>query len=409
MPDSTDDRQSIERHGRATALLAAARRVQPEATAFLTALVEIETPSDVPESQAAALDLIAGATGDLGMSCRRFRGRRSGGTLIARAPAAPSTPLQLLVGHCDTVWDRGTLATMPVRREGTRLYGPGVFDMKAGLTQMLFALRLLRELNFEPSVRPVILVNSDEEIGTLDTHATLRRLAGIANRVFVLEPSLAPDGRLKTARKGVAQYRVTVHGRAAHAGLNPEDGVSAIDELARLVPQLHALNDESAGVNVNVGTIEGGSRPNVVAPTCTALVDVRVPTHADGVRVADAFGALQLRNDEARIEVELTEGRPPMEFTPGGRRLWEMASEIAGAMEFELGHGRAGGGSDGNITSEFAPTLDGLGAVGDGAHSAHENVDLEYMPERTALLAALLLEPALGASDLATTSAVADH
>jgi glutamate carboxypeptidase len=377
-------------------LLSAAQRAQPRATEFLEALVRIETPSDEPATQAAALDLIGDAASAVGMSCRRFSGRSSGGTLIARWPAPAGTPLQLLIGHCDTVWPVGTLATMPLRRDGDRLHGPGVFDMKAGVTQMLTALGILRELGIEPAVRPVMLVNSDEEIGTADSHGTLRRLAAIADRAFVLEPSLAPDGRLKTARKGVAQYRVTTHGRAAHAGLNPEEGISAILEMSYIVQQLHGLNDPSTGITVNVGTIQGGTRPNVVAPSSAAHVDVRVPTREDSLRIDAALRGLSPRTEGIRIEVEHSEGRAPMEFTAGGERLWEMASALAGAMQFDLGHGRAGGGSDGNITSQFTPTLDGLGAVGDGAHSDHEHVDLSHMAQRTALLAGLLLQPALG-------------
>ena len=393
-PDNARDAQ-------AQRLLTAAKRAQPRATSFLQKLANVETPSDEPATQRAVLDMIMAAAEAAGMTCRRFNGRHSGGTLIARWPAPAGTPIQLLIGHCDTVWPVGTLETMPVRLDGNLMYGPGVFDMKGGITQMLFALALLRELGLEPPVRPVMLINSDEEIGTRDTYRTLRRLAQLADRAFVLEPSLAPDGRLKTARKGVAQYKFTVHGKAAHAGLNPEEGISAILELSYVVQQLHALNDPVSGVTVNVGTIAGGMRPNVVAPMSTAYVDVRVPTHEDSRRVDAAIRALRPTQEGARLEIEATESRAPMEYTPGGRRLWEAASRIATAMEFELDHGRAGGGSDGNITSRFTPTLDGLGAVGDGAHSAHEHVDLRHMPRRTALLAGLLLEPALGARDRA--------
>jgi len=396
MAETAGSEPDSARDEKARSLLAAAEREQPRATTFLQELANVETPSDEPATQRAALDKIAGAAQAVGMTCRRFKGRHSGGTLIARWPAPPGTPIQLLIGHCDTVWPVGTLETMPVRLDGSVMHGPGVFDMKGGITQMLFALTLLRELGLEPPVRPVVLINSDEEIGTRDTYATLHRLAPLADRALVLEPSLAPDGRLKTARKGVAQYKVTVHGKAAHAGLNPEEGISAILELSYVVQQLHALNDPATGVTVNVGTIDGGMRPNVVAPMSTAYVDVRVPTHEDSRRIDAAIRALRPTREGVRLEIVGTEGRAPMEYTTGGRRLWEAASRIATAMEFELDHGRAGGGSDGNITSQFTPTLDGLGPVGDGAHSAHEHVDLRHMPQRTALLAGLLLEPALG-------------
>ena len=279
------DRQEV-----AARLLEAAELRQPHATTFLQELAKVETPSDAPTTQGTALDMIGGAAAAAGLACRRFKGRQSGGTLMARWPAPAGTPIQLLVGHCDTVWPVGTLETMPVRLDGHLMHGPGVFDMKGGITQMLSALTLLRELNLEPAVRPVMLINSDEEIGTRDTYRTLQRLAPLADRAFVLEPSLAPDGRLKTARKGVAQYKVTVHGKAAHAGLNPEEGISAILELSYVVQQLHALNDPASGVTVNVGTIDGGMRPNVVAPMSTAYVDVRVPTHEDSRRIHDWKG-----------------------------------------------------------------------------------------------------------------------
>ncbi len=379
----------------ATQLVDRARSLQPQAEAFLESLVRIETPSPDRAAQQPALDMLERAFAELGMTCRRFGGRRSGGTLIARWPSAVPRPVQLLIGHCDTVWPHGTLETMPLRREGDLLYGPGVFDMKAGLTQTLFALRCLRELGYEPTVRPVVLINSDEEVGTHDTYRTLERLAALADRALVAEPSLAPDGRLKSARKGVAQYQVTVHGRPAHAGLNPEEGISAVLEMSHIVQQLHALNDPESGVTVNVGTVEGGSRPNVVAAQCSAAVDVRVPTHDHGERIRQAFAALETQNPDARIEVEFQEGRRPMEFTEGGQRLWAAADSLAASMGFELGHGRAGGGSDGNITNQFTPTLDGLGAVGDGAHSPNEHVDLSHMAQRTALLAGLILHPEL--------------
>ena len=380
-------------------LLAAAEASQGEATEFLETIASIETPSLEPATQGPVLDLLERAAVDAGLRCRRHRGRHSGGTLTARWPTDSPAPVQLLIGHCDTVWPLGTLETMPVRRDGNVLYGPGVFDMKGGITQMMFALRLLKQFGLEPTVAPMVLINSDEEVGTKDTFRAISRLAPRVERAYVLEPPLAPDGCLKTARKGVSQYRVQIRGRAAHAGLNPEEGVSAILELSYVVQQLHALNDPASGVTVNVGTIDGGMRPNVVAPASTAYVDVRVPSHADLERVDAAIQGLAPTQDGVEIDVACREGRAPMEFGPGGQRLWQAAKHHAETMGFALDHGRAGGGSDGNITSQFTPTLDGLGAVGDGAHSAHEQVDLSHMPQRTALLAMLLLEPAFGAQE----------
>jgi len=377
------------------ALLDAARARAGQMREFLERLVAMETPSLDPATQEPAFALLREGLESAGLQCRHRRGRESGGYLVARDRARRGGPWQLIVGHCDTVWPVGTLAGMPLREEEGRLHGPGIFDMKAGLTQAIFALRMLRELGLEPAVRPVVLVNSDEEVGSTDSYAAIVRLAKRVDRTFVVEPALGPEGKLKTARKGVAQYRIRVRGRAAHAGLNPEQGVSAILELSLLVQRLFALNDLERGVSVNVGTIDGGLRPNVIAPESSAVVDVRVPTIADAEHIDAAIRGLQPSHPDVRIEVEPTEGRMPLEPSPGGRRLWAAASRLAGAMGLPLSEGRAGGGSDGNITNLYTPTLDGLGAVGDGAHATHEHVELERMPERMALLAGLLLQPAV--------------
>jgi glutamate carboxypeptidase len=209
--------------------------------------------------------------------------------LYARPQARPrGAPFQLLIGHSDTVWPHGTLAAMPVRREGSRLAGPGVFDMKGGLVVMLYALRALRELGLQPALSPVVLVNSDEEIGSPESTRHIQRLARAAARVFVLEPGFGPQGALKTARKGVLRFDVLVQGKSAHAGLAPQEGVSAILELSHIVQQLFALNDWEHGVSVNVGEINGGTRPNVIAHEARAVVDVRVPTVADAERISAA-------------------------------------------------------------------------------------------------------------------------
>ena len=211
----------------------------------------------------------------------------------------------------------------------------------------------------------------------------------------MLEPSLGPAGWLKTARKGVGRYWIDVHGRAAHAGLAPEQGISAILELSHLVQQLFALNDPAVGTMVNVGQIDGGIRPNVVAPHSRAVVDVRVASLAEGERVDAAIRALRPKNPDVEVDVEGGIGRPPMERTPGNQALWHRARELGLALGLELDEGTAGGGSDGNFTSALAPTLDGLGAVGDGAHAAHEYIEVARMPERAALLAEILASPAL--------------
>ena len=381
---------------RAVSILAAARRLSDRAQDFLTRLVAMETPSDQPATMAPAFDLLGAELESIGMRGRVHSGGGSGGMLLAHRPAGRGLPRQLLIGHCDTVWPVGTLEEMPIERRDGALHGPGIFDMKCGLTQGIFALRLLGELGIEPAVEPVFFINSDEEVGSRDSYRWLVRLARLADRAFVLEPSLSPDGRLKTARKGVAQYEIRVRGRAAHAGLNPEQGISAILELSHLVQQLFALNDPDRGVSVNVGTIDGGLRPNVIAPESRATIDVRVPTQADAARIDAAIRGLEPTRSGVTIEITGTEGRAPLEPTNLGRRLWHAAQRHADALAMPLQEGRAGGGSDGNITNLYTPTLDGLGAVGDGAHASHEHVIVDAIAERMALLAMLLLDPPVG-------------
>lgn len=365
-------------------------------THLLARLVSLESPSLAPETQGPIFDLLAEQLAAAGYVARRYAGRRSGGVLLARpARRRRSAPLQVLVGHTDTVWPLGTLADMPLRVDEERLAGPGAFDMKGGLVQAVFALQALHDLGLEPWVTPVVLFNSDEEIGSPDSRATVARLARIADRVLVLEPAYGPDGRLKTARKGVMGFEITVVGKAAHAGLAPQEGVSAILELSHVVQRLFTLNDYARGVTVNVGVVQGGTRPNVVAAEAVAQVDVRVPTAEDGRRVAEAILGLQPALPGASVQVRLLKSTPPLEFTLRNQRLWQIAQEAAGQLGLALDHATAGGASDGNTASQYTATLDGLGPVGDGAHAAHEFVYLRSLAERAALLALLLLAPPL--------------
>ena len=382
----------------ATAVLAAAVDRQQAMTRFLRALVSIETPSVEPSTIEAAFDLLREGLEAAGMHCRRRSGSETAGFLLARPRRAGREELQLLLGHCDTVWPVGTLEQMPIRITDGRMHGPGVYDMKAGLTHTVFALRLLHDLGLEPQVAPVVLINADEEIGSKESERFIRRLACMANRTLVMEPSLTPSGKLKTARKGVAQYHILVKGRAAHAGLNPEQGVSAILELSILVQRLFGLNDPDRGISVNVGTIEGGLRPNVIAPESSAWVDVRAPTREDARRIDAVIRNLRPSNPEVQVEIQAAVARQPMEPTAASHSLWLAARRLAEELGFEIQEGMAGGGSDGNITCTLSPTLDGLGAVGDGAHAAHEYVDLNQMAQRTALLALLIMEPPLDPS-----------
>ena len=366
---------------------------RPAMTTLLAELVCAESPSDVPEAQRDVFALLADALRPADYAAMHLPGRKTGGQLYARPRhRTRGRPVQLLLGHGDTVWPIGTLDDMPVEvTDDGRMRGPGVYDMKGGLVQMVFALRTLHALDLTPPVTPVVFVNSDEEVGSHESRPRIHRLARVADRTFVLEPSLGPDGKLKTARKGVGRFTIRIKGRSAHAGLDPGKGASAIVELSHVIQKLHALNDPERGITVNVGMIEGGQRPNVVAPTSSAVADVRVRTDGDARAVATAIHNLEATTPGITLDIDGAIRRPPLERTPRNRRLWHLAQEAADRLGIELEEGTAGGASDGNETSLFSPTLDGLGPVGDGAHAQHEYVDLEKMVERTALLVLLLL------------------
>jgi len=373
---------------------------QTEMAEFLTRLVEAESPTVDPESQRAPQRLLADRLESLDFRVRHYPGETSGGMLLARpAERERGGPIQVLIGHSDTVWPSGTIAEMPACLEGGRLYGPGSFDMKGGLVEILFAAETLHDLDLRPAVAPVVLVNSDEETGSGESCRLIERLARIADRAFILEPALGPEGRLKTARKGNGQFLLRVHGRAAHAGLEPEKGASAILELSLCIQQLFELNDPDRGITVNVGTIDGGLRTNVVAPTSEATIDVRVLHAADASRIEQAIRALKARTPGTELEITGGINRLPMERTRRNRRLWHSARRSANLLGLEIEEGVSGGGSDGNITSLHCATLDGLGPVGDGAHAVHEHVLVDSLPNRAALLAMLLLEPSLGGGE----------
>jgi glutamate carboxypeptidase len=370
------------------------RHRQDEMTALLRDLALLESPSHEPATQEPVFARLAAELAESGMRPRRLPGKRSGGQLWAvPRERRRGAPAQLLIGHCDTVWPVGTVERMPVEVRDGRLSGPGVYDMKAGLVQGIFALRALRSLELAPEVEPAFFINSDEEIGSAESLPRIERLARRVRRVFVLEPSLGAAGHLKTRRKGSLRFTIRAFGRAAHSGLDPEKGASAIRELARVIQWLYTLADPARGITVNVGVIAGGLRANVVAPEARAVLDVRVLAREDAVRLEREVLALTAETPGTRIEVLGGIDRPPLEPTPGNRILAAAALRRAAELGIPLGEGTAGGASDGSLTSRFTPTLDGLGAVGDGAHAAHEHVVLDRLPERAALLALLLLEP----------------
>jgi glutamate carboxypeptidase len=364
---------------------------------LLERLVLCESPSTDPSTQTGVMRVLSEAFEARAFQPRVLRGKRSGGMLLAMpADRRRHRPHQLVLGHCDTVWPVGTLQTMPVRTEDGIFWGPGSYDMKAGLVQGLFAIEALHNAGASPlTVTPVFFINSDEEVGSHDSTRLIVRLAKGADRCFVLEPSLGPEGHLKTARKGVGRFVITVRGKAAHAGLEPGEGASAILELSHIIQKLFALNDPDKGITVNVGTIDGGLSPNMVAPESKAAVDVRVPTREDADRIERAIHSLEAQTPGTDLVVEGGVRRPPMERTPRNQRLWALARRGADELGIEIEQAAAGGGSDGNTTSLFAPTLDGLGAVGGGAHAVNEHLVLSQMVERAALLARLLAYPPL--------------
>jgi glutamate carboxypeptidase len=376
------------------ALLAHLFARQEEMGALLRDLAGLESPSLDPATQEPLFARLAAELAMSGLRTRRLPGRTSGGQLWAvRRERRRGAPAQLLLGHCDTVWPVGTLASMPVEVRGGRLSGPGVYDMKGGLVQGIFALRALHDLGLVPEVEPAFFINSDEEIGSVESLPRVERLARRVERVFVLEPSLGPEGALKTRRKGSLRFTVRTFGKAAHSGLDPEKGASAVRELARVIDRLYALADPERGVTVNVGVIAGGLRANVVAPEARAELDIRVLAGEDAERIEREVLALTAVTPGTRVEVAGGIDRPPLEPTPSNRALFAAARRRAEELGIALGEGTAGGASDGSLTSRITPTLDGLGAVGDGAHATHEHVVLDRMPERAALLASLLLEP----------------
>jgi glutamate carboxypeptidase len=364
---------------------------------FLSQLVRTETPSGVPAAQEAIFELLADKLEEVAYTTVRVPGRKTGGYLYARPAVRPSSrAVQLMVGHCDTVWPIGTLESMPFQREAGRLRGPGVYDMKAGLTQMMFALETIHVLGLSSSVCPVVLINADEEIGSIESTNAIVRLARLCDRAYVLEPPLGPDGKLKTGRKGIGRFCIRVKGRAAHAGLDPEKGASAIVELSHQIQQLFAMNDPERGITVNVGMIEGGVSANVVAPESKAVIDVRVRNMKDAEKITQQIYDLKPAFPGTEIHIEGSLGRPPLERTLRNRKLWRLAKGAARDLGFQLEEGFAGGGSDGNTTSRYTATLDGLGTPGDGAHADHEFIFADQLTKRTALLVLLLLMEPVG-------------
>jgi glutamate carboxypeptidase len=358
----------------------------------LQQMVEMESPSD----NKAALDRLGAHLAReferAGAKVKIHPQGECGDHLTAEFPGRSRAKPVLLLGHFDTVWPLGTLARMPFRVEGGRVRGPGVLDMKAGITMMMFALRALRVMGSHPDHRPVIvLLDTDEEVGSTTGRPLVEATAQECEAVLVLEPAQGLAGHLKTSRKGVGDFTVRVTGRASHAGVDFEKGHSAIIELSRQILDVAKFTDVARGITVNPGVIQGGTRTNVVAAEAHAEVDVRIARAADAIELEREFAALRPYDPECSLEVSGGVNRPPMERTEGTVRLFRLAQEQAGKLGMTLEESATGGGSDGNFTSALGiPTLDGLGGVGEGAHADHESILLGELPRRTALLASLI-------------------
>src|SRR5438309_1275327 len=364
----------------------------PEMLATLRRFVTAESPSLEKSAADRCCGVIAQEWSKHAVRVDRIAQKHRGDLLRITYAGAKSRPSgQLLVlGHYDTVYSTGTLAKMPFHVKGGKAYGPGTFDMKAGIVQALFSSQALQHLRVQLSKRLVFLWTSDEEIGSESSRKYFEAEARRSDAVFVLEPSFGPRGLLKPGRKGVGEAELIVHGRASHAGLAPQEGVNAVHELARQITRIEKWNDLRRGVTINAGIIEGGTRTNVIPERARAVLDLRALRVSDMHSLEVRLHGLRAFQAGARLEITGGFNRPPLERKMSAA-LFAHAQLLAKQMEFSLGECTAGGGSDGNFTAALGiPTLDGLGAVGDGAHSSHEHVLINTMPARAALLAALL-------------------
>lgn len=364
----------------------------PEMLRVLRCFVSMESPSLEKAAADRCCSVIAKEWRKLGVRVERIPQKHRGDHLrIIYVPDKSRSAGQLLVlGHYDTVYSTGTLRTMPFRVFSTKAYGPGIFDMKAGLVQALFVLEALQRAKLRPEKRIVFLWTSDEEIGSESSRKLIETEARRSDAVFVLEPSFGSRGLLKTARKGVGEAELLVQGRASHAGLAPKEGVNAINELAAQLTRIETWNDSRNGVSINADIVEGGTRTNVVAERARAVLDLRALRPSDMRRLERRLQALRPVHKGAKLKITGGFDRPPLERKMCAA-LFARAKSLAKQMNLSLGECTAGGGSDGNFTGALGiPTLDGLGAVGDGAHSDHEYVLIHTMPARAALVAALL-------------------
>lgn len=368
---------------------------QPEIESFMRALVEVESPSGDEDGSRAVVDLLADAARSLACvdAVERVDLPGFGQHLVIEAFQQPSAGQILIVGHTDTVHSRGSLAERPWRREHNRAYGPGVFDMKANCCLVIEVLRTLSELKVKPQLGVTVVLTCDEEVGSASGWPLIERVAKAQHTrcVFVLEPP-ASGGRVKTGRKGTGIYAIKVEGKAAHAGLEPEKGASAILELARQTERLHAINSSGSGITLNVGVVRGGTRSNVVPAHAEGEIDVRFATAAEAREIERILTSLEPVDERTKVFVSGGINRPPLERNAAVVELFEKARSVSALVGFELGEAQVGGASDGNFIAALGiPVLDGLGISGDGAHAVHEHIEVDDIARRGALIAGLLL------------------
>jgi len=373
-----------------------ARQKQNDMIALIRELVECESPSDHPPGVDRLVSLLADRVSGIAR-VRAFPGGRYGKHLrcefmLPEVKKRAARDEQILVlGHSDTVWPLGTLASMPFRIARGRLWGPGVLDMKAGIAFFIFAMRALRDLDVPVARKVVMQVNSDEEVGSESSRALTEQAARESAAVLVLEPGTGLAGKLKTARKGVGDYTITVRGKASHAGVDFSNGANAIVEMSRQIERIAGFTRLDRGVTVSPGVIHGGTRSNVVPAECSIEVDIRVPRDRDRKYLARALASLKPFDKRCTIQVAGGLNRPPMERSAGVRKLFRTARALAAELGVTLEESSTGGGSDGNFTAALGvPTLDGLGAVGEGAHAVNESILVNRIADRTALLAKLV-------------------
>lgn len=377
------------------AILTRAQAAVPATISLLEELVKCESPSDDAAAVTRCMDLLAARTAGLA-TARTFAGGRFGRNLLLTfqlgGPKKKKKRGRILaVGHGDTVWPVGTLRTMPWKQEGGRLWGPGVLDMKAGLAFFVTAMRLLREEDAPVARQVALWVVSDEEVGSEVSRPLTEKLALESSAVLVAEPGTGLTGKLKTARKGVGDYTVAVRGKASHAGVDFAAGASAVLEAAKQIERIAGFTDLAKGVTVNPGVVSGGTRTNVVAAEARIEVDIRISRMKDYAALHRKFLSLKAVDKRCTVEVSGGLNRPPMERTKGVAALFRAAKALAGEhLGLELEESATGGGSDGNFTAGLGiPTLDGLGAVGEGAHAANESILVDRIADRVALLALL--------------------